>query len=84
MSSETSRVLSAILIAVAIVVAGQFLSAARYESFAQENAQNQSQRGVFDTHTGRVCIAIITMRPADVEEGGATDFLRCAPEMKGR
>ena len=78
MSSEASRVLSAFVIAVAIVVAANMMAEPRYQSFAEENAQNQTIRGVFDTHTGRVCYAVVIRTPSDAE-GESSELLRCAP-----
>ena len=81
MSNEASRVLSALAIAVAVVVAASMMAEPRYQSFtSQNNPQGQIIRGVFDTRTGQVCYAVIPSSEADTEVRG-DPFVRCAPAV---
>ena len=75
MSTEQSRVLSALIVAVAVMVAANMMAEPRYQSFAQENSQEQLIRGIFDTRTGRVCYAAIRR----TVEGEGDEIVRCAP-----
>ena len=76
MSREQSRVVSALVIAVAIVAAANLLAAPRYESFAVQDPYNQVVRGTLDNRTGRVCYAVLTTAEAEVTTEERS-FLRC-------
>ena len=82
MSDSTSRVLSALVVSVALVVAAIILAQPRYQGFSVEDPGGQSVHGIFDTRAGPVCYAVIVLGSEEVEEGSASEFLRCAPEME--
>ena len=55
MSDRTSKVLAALVIGVAIVLAAFVLAPPRYSGFAVDDPNGQTLHGVLDARTGRVC-----------------------------
>ncbi len=79
MSDRTSKVLAALVIGVAIVLAAFVLAPPRYSVFAVDDPNGQTVHGVLDARTGRVCIVVIVR---ELEDDGTTrEFLRCAPAI---
>ncbi len=70
MSNETSRILSALAIAVAIIVAAWILRPERYQSFSED----QGYRSIFDRRTGLICFI-------DLIAAGDRVFVGCAPAV---